>query len=231
MRTVIIAVCILCTGFESPFGADLVRSFELIALHNEHGDRGWMPVRKWTKPLSIYLDSRAGLKDVQRQLVSDHVAKLREITGHEINLVRTREEANVVVVFEREARLRSLVDELLPGKKITDDFLNSSICFANFDVDARFEISRAVVIIPPDRARAYAKLPACVIEELTQIMGLINDSVEVYPSIFNDASIDDELSEHDIRLLKILYNPRIKAGMRREEVMPIVRELAAGLEQ
>jgi len=53
----------------------------------------------------------------------------------------------------------------------------------------------------------------------------VNDSVDVYPSIFNDKSIDDELSQHDIRLLQILYHQNIKAGMQRVEVMPIVREL------
>jgi hypothetical protein len=227
VRAIAVAACVLCTGFENPFGADLARSFELIALQNEYGDRHWMPVRKWVTPVLIFLDSRAGLKDIQLELVSAHVARLRQVTGHEIELTDDRGMANVVVVFEREALLRALVDELLPGKNFTDEFLNSSICFANFNVNRRHEIRNAVVIIPTDRARAYAKLPACVVEELTQILGLINDSEEVYPSIFNDASIDDELSEHDINLLKILYNPRIRPGMTRSEVMPIVRELAA----
>jgi len=47
----------------------------------------------------------------------------------------------------------------------------------------------------------------------------------VFPSIFNDNSIDEVLSPHDIRLLELLYHPRIKAGMSRDQVIPIIREL------
>jgi len=211
--------------FEEPFGASLARSFELIALKNEYGPDHWMPVRKWEKPVSLYIDSRSGMPEIHRELVQDHIVALAKITGHQFSLVKQRKQANTLVVFDQEENLRALVKELLPKETFTDKFLNTSVCFAFFDVDSHYAIKRAVVIIPNDRARAYAKLPACVVEELTQIMGLINDSVEVYPSIFNDKSIDNELSLHDVSLLKLLYSSRIKAGMRRQQVMPIVREL------
>ncbi len=222
---VVVASCVFCTGFEEPFGVSLERSFELIALQNEYGPKRWMPVRKWVKPVAIFMDSRAGLKEVQLQLTQEHIANLSRITGHKIYLVHQKKNANLILVFERESLLQSLVKELLPGQTFTDKFLNTMVCFGNFNVNRNHEIYKAVVVIPTDRARAVAKLPACIVEELTQVMGLVNDSVDVYPSIFNDKSIDDELSQHDIRLLQILYHQNIKAGMPRAEVMPIVREL------
>jgi hypothetical protein len=222
---VIVASFVCCAGFEEPFGVGLERSFELIALQNEYGPKRWSPVRKWVKPVAIFLDSRAGLKDVQLLLTQEHIANLSKITGHRIYLEHRKKNANLILVFERESLLQPLVKELLPDQNFTDEFLNTNVCFGNFNVNRDYEISKAVVIIPTDRARAHGKLPACIVEELTQVMGLVNDSVEVYPSIFNDKSIDDELSKHDIRLLKILYNQKIKAGMQRTEVMPIVREL------
>lgn len=222
---VVVATLFCCAGFEEPFGVSLERSFELIALQNEYGTKRWMPVRKWVKPVAIYLDSRAGLKEVQLQLTQEHIANLGRITGHEIYLEPQKKNANLLLVFERESLLKALVKELLPDQTYTDEFLNTNICFGNINVNRDHEISKAVVIIPTDRARAYGKLPACIVEELTQVMGLVNDSVDVYPSIFNDKSIDDELSQHDIRLLQILYHENIKAGMQRAEVMPIVKEL------
>ncbi len=222
---VVVASIVCCTGFEEPFGVSLERSFELIALQNEYGSKRWMPVRKWVKPVAIFMDSRAGLKEVQLQLTQEHIANLSRITGHKIYLVHQKKNANLILVFERESLLQPLVKELLPDQTFTDEFLNNIVCFGNFNVNRDHEIYKAVVIIPTDRARAFGKLPACIVEELTQVMGLVNDSVEVYPSIFNDKSIDDELSQHDIRLLQILYHQNIKAGMQRAEVMPIVREL------
>ncbi|MCK5669120.1 MAG: hypothetical protein KAI15_08535, partial [Gammaproteobacteria bacterium] len=65
---VVVASFACCAGFEEPFGVSLERSFELIALHNEYGPKRWMPVRKWVQPVAIFLDSRAGLKEVQLQL-------------------------------------------------------------------------------------------------------------------------------------------------------------------
>jgi hypothetical protein len=56
------------------------------------------------------------------------------------------------------------------------------------------------------------------VEELTQVLGLVNDSAKVFPSIFNDRSFNDFLSGLDYVLLKLLYEPEIEAGMRRTEL-------------
>ena len=88
-------------------------------------------------------------------------------------------------------------------------------------------LTRAVAII-------RAELPpllrlSCVHEEIAQGLGLANDSEAARPSIFND---DDEfalLTTHDELLLKILYDPQVRAGMSADEVRPIVTRLARGL--
>jgi len=63
-------------------------------------------------------------------------------------------------------------------------------------------------------------------EELAQGLGLANDSPAARPSIFND---DDEfalLTSHDEKLLAILYDPRLRAGMDVDTALPVVRILA-----
>ena len=67
-------------------------------------------------------------------------------------------------------------------------------------------------------ARQNARLLDCIVEEITQLLGLPNDSDEVYPSIFNDVSSDIYLSPLDYILLKMLYSPRLHAGMSLAEV-------------
>ena len=101
------------------------------------------------------------------------------------------------------------------------------MCLAYFSTYSDNSINRAVVIIPVDRARAHAKLLSCVVEELTQVMGLPNDSDKVFPSIFNDKSKDDFLSGLDYLLLKLLYHPKIKVGMDTVHVEHLLKDIIA----
>jgi hypothetical protein len=61
-------------------------------------------------------------------------------------------------------------------------------------------------------------------------MGLLNDSDDVFPSIFNDQSIDGYLSGLDYLLLKILYHPKIKMGMKETRVRELVAEVLTELD-
>jgi hypothetical protein len=84
--------------------------------------------------------------------------------------------------------------------------------------------TRAIALIrseQPDLMRL-----SCIHEEIAQGLGLANDSPGARPSIFND---DDEfalLTSHDEALLSMLYDPRLRPGMRLDEAHPILRELA-----
>jgi hypothetical protein len=99
-----------------------------------------------------------------------------------------------------------------------------------FWLNKKNHISQATVIIPVDRARAHAKLLACIVEELTQVMGLPNDSDRVFPSIFNDKSTEDYLSGLDFILLKLLYHPSLHAGMDAQQVIEQLKQLLANKE-
>jgi hypothetical protein len=70
-------------------------------------------------------------------------------------------------------------------------------------------------------------LPACVVEELTQVLGLPNDSDKVFPSVFNDHSTDVFLTGLDVLLLRMLYDPRIVHGMEEAALRPLLRTIAA----
>ncbi|MCZ7391602.1 DUF2927 domain-containing protein, partial [Klebsiella pneumoniae] len=56
-----------------------------------------------------------------------------------------------------------------------------------------------------------------VVEEITQVLGLPNDSEKVFPSIFYDKTPQDLLTGLDFILLKLLYSPSISAGMTADE--------------
>ena len=79
------------------------------------------------------------------------------------------------------------------------------------------EIVAAVIIFPARHPESYHR--ACAVEEITQILGLPNDSNTVKPSIFNDHSRYFELTEHDRWLLRALYQKGITPGMSRNETL------------
>jgi hypothetical protein len=70
---------------------------------------------------------------------------------------------------------------------------------------------------------------SCLHEELTQGLGLPNDSPRARPSIFNDDEEFALLTDQDELLLRMLYSPELRPGMTPEEARPIVETLARRL--
>ena len=79
--------------------------------------------------------------------------------------------------------------------------------------------------VAADRAASAGKLPHCIVEESTQHLGLPNDSDEVVPSMFDDRSVLDELTEHDKVLVRLLYDSRLPAGMARVDALVAARRI------
>jgi hypothetical protein len=65
---------------------------------------------------------------------------------------------------------------------------------------------------------------------MTQSLGLPNDSNEISPSIFHDASRRTELTRTDLIIVKALYDPRLAPGMPKAEAMAKVRAVIAELD-
>lgn len=79
-----------------------------------------------------------------------------------------------------------------------------------------------------------AHIRSCIVEEMTQSLGLIGDLDGVFGSrsdtIFASYTNVGHLTEADIALIKILYDRRLHHDMTREEAMPIVRQIVAEME-
>ncbi|MEN8618305.1 DUF2927 domain-containing protein [Shewanella baltica] len=193
----------------------ITQAFSEIALKNEY-DVAKHRVRKWRIPVRVFVEHQVGDRALHTQLVQMHLAHLAEITGHDIQLVDTLLDANLHLVFTRQSQWESEVTRLMGPSSAKN--VHGSVCMAKFALNAKSEIERAWVIIPVDQAQMHGKLVACVVEEITQVLGLPNDSEKVFPSIFNDKTPQDLLTGLDFILLKLLYNPSIRSGMTAAEV-------------
>ena len=77
-----------------------------------------------------------------------------------------------------------------------------------------------------------ASLPGALPESFTTvvvIVGLPNDACHYRPSLFCEADRVFALTPADRILLRTLYDPRLSAGMAREEALPIVRIIVGEL--
>ncbi|MDT3275759.1 DUF2927 domain-containing protein [Shewanella sp. SP2S2-4] len=200
--------------------AYITQAFSEVALKNEY-DKDKHRVRKWRIPVRVFIEHQVGDRALHTQLVQMHLAHLAEITDHDIQLVDTLSEANLHLVFTRQSQWESEVTRLMGPSSAKN--VHGSVCMAKFALNANSEIDRAWVIIPVDQAKMHGKLVACVVEEVTQVLGLPNDSEKVFPSIFNDKTPQDLLTGLDYILLKLLYSNQISAGMTAKEALPIIQ--------
>jgi hypothetical protein len=202
--------------------AYLQQAFTEIALHNEYSV-GEQPVRKWLQPVKVWLEHHTDQTEQHTLLTKYHFQHLAKITGHPISFASSRQEANFIVVFSHLQLWRNDI-ALVSGDLFTKP-PDDAVCVFGLSLDDKKAIKRAWVVIPVDYAQEHRQLLSCIVEETTQAMGLPSDSDKVFPSVFNDHTPESLLTGLDALLLKMLYQPAIKPGMRGPQVKPILANI------
>ena len=166
--------------------------------------------------------------------VSSYFARLAAITGHQI--LMTDQNPNFWVHFASVDELAALgptlareLPEIAPDQIASATTLDdNTYCqvFTQSDPVTSTYVAAAAVIPSehPDLMRLM-----CIHEELSQALGLPNDSNAARPSIFNDDEEFALLTRQDELMLRILYNPALHPGMTEDEARPIVYTLATRL--
>jgi len=189
-------------------------------------------IRKYDGPVRVYVDNRARpdrseqvaavVADVRARVANLDIAMTKDASAANVTvtLVRDRDLDRTVQKFYGHARARRIQQSLEPQ------------CLSGFRKDESYRIQRSEVILVVDVGDFV--FYDCVYEELLQSLGPINDDTSVPWTMFND---DVQLGFFDIYdqyLLNILYDPRIRPGMTRDEaravlpaVLVTVREFVA----
>jgi len=66
---------------------------------------------------------------------------------------------------------------------------------------------------------------SCLMEELMNAIGFFEDTGLLSPSAIHDYPSDQIFSANDKLLIRTLYDPRLKAGMARDEALSIARQV------
>lgn len=236
----VLFLCILCLGVsgscvvaqEEPWHDQefIADSFEKIALRREYSTNAKQNmIRKWLRPIRVYVQSTVGDSNLQKEMVGVQINHLASITGHRIGFVNSIDSANLILVFTLKKNIKNSMKSLGLYNNGSDAILQEAACLGTITAANNGEILNAAIHIPVDSTRYSGVFLNCIVEEITQVMGLLNDSAEVFPSIFNDQSVDGYLSGLDYLLLKLLYHPKIRAGMKEDQVRIIVTGLLSEL--
>jgi Protein of unknown function (DUF2927) len=180
-------------------------------------------IRKYDKPVRVYVDSRA--RPDRRRQVAEAVADIgrridrldiavtddRHTANIAVTLVRDRDLAPTIRAFYGRARARQIERSLEPQ------------CLSGFSKDEQFRIIHSDVIVVVDAGDFI--FYDCVYEELLQALGPINDDSTVPWTMFNDDVQMGFFDVYDQYLLNVLYDPRVRPGMTREEVRELLPQV------
>jgi hypothetical protein len=224
----------------------LADTFMRIALFDEYrrGSDGFVRqetasfLRRWEIPVRIGIRFGASVppdrQATDRARIASFVARLSQVSGHPMTVDDRAANFFVYIVSEDEREaLGPTVRATLPALGPTEvagitNMPPATYCLVYALADGRTgAYTRAFAVIRaehPDLLRL-----SCLHEELTQGLGLPNDSPRARPSIFNDDEEFALLTDQDELLLRILYSPELRPGMSPAEARPIVDRLAAAL--
>lgn len=231
---------------DAPFSYDdLAQNFSQIALQNEYRisdgrfveGRSQTFLRRWEGPVRVgTVFGQSNSEDAER-LGKSEVSKYTRRLAHLTNIdMRTSsaKNANFLVLFLNEEEqkefadtLPSLLSDISPA--VVDAFRNSPrnifcAAFAFTKPGQKGVYGNVLILVKSEHSEFMRK--SCIHEEMAQAMGLTNDSPDARPSIFNDDEEFAFLTRHDEILLRMLYDPRLKAGMESYEVIPLLPSVA-----
>ncbi len=195
-------------------------------------DRPVERIRKFDEPVRVFVVNR-GTPDRSAEIAAI-VADIRARVNHlDLAMTADQTKANLVVMLVQThdfaQTIRSRYGAAESGK--IQRALQPQ-CLSGIGKDRSFRIRRAEVILPVDAGEF--QFYDCAYEELLQALGLVNDDSSVPWTMFNDDVQMGFFDIYDQYLVNILYDPRVRPGMTKNEVdkllpgiMPTVRAWVA----
>lgn len=177
-------------------------------------------IRKYDGPVRVFIDNR-GSPDRQSQvaaIIADIRAHMKDL---DIAVTQERSDANAVITLVRDRNLMQAIREIY-GRDRARRIQRSHEpqCISGYSKDEASRIQRAEVILVVDAGDFVFR--DCAYEEILQALGPINDDDTVPWTMFNDDVSLGFFGIYDQFLLNVLYDPRVRPGMTREDVRGIL---------
>jgi hypothetical protein len=183
--------------------------FSAIALSSEYGS-GAGTVKKWTTDVRIAVHGDPSKQDLAT--LDDVLSDLNSLIGPiELSIVRSK--GNADIYFAPEAEFSSIAPEYIP--------VNMGFFWTWWDDDGAITETR-ILISTTDITQT--ERDHIIREELTQCLGLMNDSYAYEDSVFYQGwTSPTEYAAIDEDLVEMLYLPEITPGMGAETALAVLR--------
>lgn len=168
-------------------------------------------VKKFEGTVRLRVVNTAG-KDRQRE-IAGFVSRLpRLVKGLDIRMAQPGEAANFTVyVVDRVNYVGVVQSDVLEG---THGAAPGQCLVRVYPSSAG--IVRSTAVIVSDEGESLFR--RCMVEEILQGLGPMNDNAALYASVFNDTSHHDRFMPFDRAVVSMLYDRRIRPGMSSSQV-------------
>lgn len=210
--TTFLLVLLIGCSFQSDtnnFTQEEIDYFTEIVLGAEFGDE--IPViKKWTNDIRLKIVGKPTEADMQT--INSIISDLNYLIGGiKIKLVDKKE--NLTITFPPENQFKVIDQNYVPT--------NYGFFWALWH-DDNFVIYNASILVS-SAGITQQERSHLIREELTQSLGLMNDSNKYNNSIFYQEWTDfTEFSKIDKSVIKLLYLKKIKPGMSKEQVLGVL---------
>tara|TARA_R110002124_G_scaffold81486_3_gene214832 strand:- start:9192 stop:10010 length:819 start_codon:yes stop_codon:yes gene_type:complete len=217
---------------------DLVKAFETVAFGSEtKALAARTTLLRWdTDEIAVNMtqfksEGERELKPVPAQdfwakYAWNHLRTLENLTGLTfVDSISAKKRPRLTIVFTPRGLLTKVP---IPGvsAKLQQELSAPGGCYFLSFVGGRMgALDRAFVVVNTERDGFL--IDHCLLEELTQSLGLPNDTDFLRPSIFSDHDTLRKLSPTDEILIRTLYHKRMFAGMTHKAAMTMARLLIA----
>lgn len=200
---------------------ELIEYFKEVALNTEYGDN-LNRVVKWKTNMIIFI-SKDEEYNYQTKLINQTIETINEIVQEDFKIELTDDisKSNTILYL---CKLNSL-SEL--DYSLHDSINNDFAGFASVEW-RNFFIEKAKIFINTEETLELQE--STILEEITQSIGILNDSEKYTNSIFYNHQIDDNIinrkySRIDIDIIRLLYNPKMKAGLNAKQSEKVIKKI------
>lgn len=195
------------TGYDNRSLADL---FVRLTFETEWGGER-AQLARLEQPIVVGLEGDAA--EIHRPFLTDYLAYLRDNAGLEIREGQVGRNLTVRLVEGR--RFRRLLPAascvLVPGDIRWRAFAKAPDVLGGMAMVSASRLEAVTVFVPDDAIPADVR--RCLLEEIAQGLGPLNDLYGLGPSIFNDDFGHLWPTRLDLLMLRVLYSPDMQTGL------------------
>ncbi len=225
LSMLMVAVAAAATGRSNFSDRELIDGFSRTVFGAESGgsfaDR--RRVKKFAGPVYVRIYNTAR-RDRSAEVIRFIRMLDKSVKNLRIRTTRSDSKANMVVFLVERRRYREVIQETLLAWGHDTRFLEMNDCSAVAEA-RNYRMQQAFVYIVVDETRRAFR--HCMVEEILQSLGPVNDDWRLKHSIFNDYNNFDKFGVFDWYLLNMLYDRRIKPGMSESEARKVLPTVIA----